>query len=123
MTPTAVKRTKMLPTKTSKARVFFVGRSDRFQTNAAEEFGERTFLRITTNPLETADFMREVVAELERERFNPDEDFVAMTGPALDLALFVGTIFGLWGDMNLKILVFEARRDRYRLHEITAEAL
>ncbi len=104
-------------------RVFFVVESLRFDTSSAEKlgekvfiFGERTNMDIFTDPNR---FLKVAMVSLHRENYDPKKDYIALTGPAMLLALFLGQI--LFQYRTIKVLLFDARTGTYIPHMLSGQ--
>ena len=106
-------------------RVFLPYRSSRFNITDAERFGEIIFL---TKPREFSPFNTTLTVEalhaaLEEAEFNPDEDFVCLTGEVLITAIFLAVASERYG--RVKLLMFDAKVGRYaeRMIDVTQEGV
>jgi len=96
-------------------RVFFLVDETRFDTTPAREFGEEHFIYPTTRDVPWSDtdiLARQVLAALMEARYDPSSDFIAATGPAAPLAVYVATTLAAYGE--IKLLMFNASVRRYR---------
>lgn len=105
------------------SRVFFLLKSDRFQTEEAEKFGERVFLfqNSLRSPLNPNDLILDCMDLLEENNFKLDEDYIAITGPVIQLSMFFAACLSKYG--IVQALIFDARTERYHERTINAEAL
>lgn len=96
------------------SRVFFLQQSRRFDTEAAAEFGSPIYLfdeNSLRTPLNPSGLIEDIETVLDKLAFDCDSDYVALTGPAAQLALFVGAVMSRYPAVRL--LVFDARHDCY----------
>jgi hypothetical protein len=105
---------------TSMPRVFLVSRSERFNTQAAERFGMRTFLDVSSSVFAVDKFIDEIYDKMVHERYQPGVDYIALTGPNLEVALLCATVFGAWPDREQKLLLFDARSGYYTERRVSA---
>ena len=86
----------------TEGRVFFIQEGTaRFNTEPAKRFGRRIFLKSTASPFNTDSFLEECIKNLELQKFNPDTDFIALTGPSLNIALFLGAVMTVYERLNV----------------------
>ncbi len=101
------------------SRVFFVQKSDRFDTGASKKFGEPVFvLGSDVSPFNPDMVMLTAASRMKELRFDPDEDFVAFTGQSILLALFFGLVLTGWP--RVSVLLFDARVNEYRPRVVTS---
>lgn len=96
-----------------KPRVFFLLNSDRFMTEPAEDFGIRSFLfeRSLRSPLSPDELIEDCLALLEERNYDPTIDYIALTGPVIQLCMFFAAVFAHYGEV--KSLIFDARSEKY----------
>lgn len=96
------------------SNVFFLQDSSRFDTEAARSYGQRIFLfgANLRTPLNPSGLVEDYIQSLREHDFNPDEDYVALTGPVVQLAIFVGVLLRIY-DTPIRFLIFDARRGQY----------
>lgn len=97
-------------------RVFFLQGSDRFNTEPANRYGERVFLFTSDlpSPLNPSGVATHGLQRMEELRFNPEEDYVALTGPVVPLVVFISALVATYGDHALRFLIFDARHGTYQ---------
>jgi hypothetical protein len=94
------------------SRVFFIS-SNRFDVSAAEKFGEITYLFDNPpSPFALDKLISELLFELQRCDFDPNVDFIAMTGPTIQLVSLFVAVVNRYG--RVRSLIFDARMDGYR---------
>ncbi len=82
------------------SRVFASVRSHH-DWKAAEPFGELVFCLPAGIGIENFEGLKSALrASLERERFNPDHDLVAITGPLVIVTLFFGLLLIKYGRLR-----------------------
>jgi hypothetical protein len=81
----------------------------------ASVYGEIVYLMSSeteVNPFKTDEFMKMVSDRLESHNYDPAVDKIAVTGPALHVALLIGVVMGLWEDPV--VILYEAASSQYR---------
>ena len=105
-------------------RVFFVTHSQRFNTRSADRFGKAVFVMDddTVSPFQTDRILRSIESRLQDEKFDPDNDFVALTGAHVFVALFLAHAVARYS--SVKALLFDAKSSRYqeRIIQVTPGA-
>lgn len=95
-------------------RVFFLARTPH-DTSAATKFGKRVYL-FDREPWPTeennGEFSKRIEEALDRNGFDPDLDFVALTGGPAALALLTFVLARGWNGY-IRFLLFDARGDGY----------
>lgn len=95
------------------SRVVFVQESPRFDVTAAGSHGTPFFLLEfrEVSPL-NIDRARDLILErLESIKFDPERDWIALTGPAILVATLAALAAARWEPMRL--LLWDARNERY----------
>lgn len=102
-------------------RVFFPIQSGQYNTQRATEYGERVFLIKTDDmsPFNTEVYGKIYRKELAQQQFNPDEDFIVLTGPLNFVALLFGIALARY--RTVKTLMFDARTSAYIERIVRAE--
>lgn len=94
------------------ARVFIPVANNRFDIEQAKVFGDIVYLsKVHIPPFlieRTSDAM---LAGIKREKFDPDNDFLALTGNSITLALCLATFAVQFP--KIKILLFDATTSMY----------
>jgi len=103
------------------AQVLFIADSTRFDITSARKFGVPVYLMASSasSPFNPEGFFEELDAEITRIGFDPEGDFIAMTGPAVHMALFVAFMVRRYDALNL--LIFDARSSKYRKRRLSME--
>lgn len=102
------------------SRVLIVqDQSDRFDISGAHRFGEVEFLLDPDiSPFNTDRVAMQIAKRLRELDYDPDRDFIALTGPALMLALFMGIVMSAYTEP--RILLFDAKARKYELRTLTS---
>ena len=96
------------------SRVFFVASSERFDTSTADQFGDKIDLLVSEreiSPFATEKLLGTLSDRLEEQSFDPAVDYVAVTGPAALVALFLAVI--AWKYPKARTLMFNAKEQKY----------
>lgn len=95
-------------------RVFLIlDPTNKFSIDSVLRYGEPVFVLMDyTNPLNPSLFFREVEMNLRSLRYDPDIDWVAMTGPILPVALFTAKLTAMYPN-GFKSLLFNANEGQY----------
>ena len=98
----------------SKPRVFVIERYMPYDIRSVAEYGEPTYLTDGgLSPFAPSDVAKQVIASLEKQAFNPDRDFICMTGPSNIVAFMFAAVACEWESFN--VLVFNARGHKYQV--------
>lgn len=96
-----------------RSRVILVEPNPRYDLTAAEEFGDIVYLSKTImTPFNTADLIRTVKERLVAMDYDPETDYVCMTGYSLTVAMFLAVAVRMFGEV--KIVMFDARNSTYK---------
>lgn len=101
-----------------KPKVFILQKQTRYDTSAVKSFSSYPVYIINQehiSPFDNAGFMDLVKHRLIMEKFDPDTDFICLTGSSVLLALFLAAVVQGNAYRNLKLLMFDARNHKYRL--------
>lgn len=81
---------------------------------SAKDFGEIVFVSELSrfNLFNIDDIIEQTKDRLELIKYNPDEDFICLTGNAQKVAIFVAVISGMYSEFSL--LLFDAREAKYK---------
>lgn len=102
---------------TTTPRVFFVQRTGRFDTTPADRFGEKKFVVSAHASVFNPDSLfEEFTQSLDESKFNPDTDFVALTGQAIAVSMLTAYVLARWGRM--RALLFDARTGEYEERKV-----
>lgn len=98
----------------SHSKVFFITDSPRFDLTSAEEFGHPVFLLRDReiSPFNVDALMERIDDRLIEEEFEIDNDYIAITGPAAIVALFLGFLGSI--RRPVKLLMFNASQGKYQ---------
>jgi hypothetical protein len=95
-----------------RSRVFIICRTQKFDTQSLEDYGERVFLlRVPVNTTNTAPLVRVLYDSLKDFQFDPMMDYVAVAGPHVHSMLLSALVAKVWGRMRL--LVFSPHEGNY----------
>lgn len=97
----------------------------KFNLSAAESFGTLTYLSSkatgkSINPFKTGAAIEEICERLAQLEYDPDRDFVAMTGGTLLVTLLVLAVVARHG--RVKVLFFDAVNNTYVVRELASAA-
>jgi hypothetical protein len=92
-------------------RVFFPEPVMQFDLTAARERGEIVNLAQRANPLSTEETVRMFCDALEEHKFDPDTDWICLSGKAATLCLLCAAVSALYD--KLPLLIFDARNSTY----------
>lgn len=93
-------------------RVFLVEPNNRYDLRAAESFGRLVYVVDKLNPYNTTDSAQQLLDGLKANNFNPQEDFLCLTGHTLPVAFLLSMASELYG--SVRLLMFESRTSTYR---------
>jgi hypothetical protein len=98
----------------ARPRVFFPCRSRRFNIKSADKFGTAEFIfnEGEISAFNTDRYLTELGEALEKFKFEPTRDFIAVTGPVVQVALTVGYIMSHFE--QVWVLIYDAKVNRYR---------
>lgn len=100
------------------SRVFFAAYSDRFDVSDVRRYGEPVYLLERQRPhaTEVQSIVEILHDRLSEENFDPDVDYVAVTGPTVYVALLVADVLATCE--GARLLVFDAPKDRYEAADL-----
>jgi len=99
------------------SKVFFPYRSTKFDLSPAEEYGQiRFFLPFPINPFDTDLVVAKLSDAILAEGFDPEQDYIGMTGQTLIISLMTGIVFSMCNKVSL--LFFDANVSKYRVRVI-----
>jgi len=93
-------------------KVFLPQPNERFDVSGAKKFGEVVHLLDFANPFNTTSVAEKLVESLEENNFNPEKDYLCMTGSPLVLAILLAVAFEKYG--TIRMLMFDAKESNYR---------
>lgn len=104
---------------TERERVFIVVRNSRFDVTPAEEFGrvEYVFDDDSVSPFSQS-VTDDIARRLRDANFDPERDYIALTGPTIMVSLLVGVAMSSWP--SIRTLLFDARKEGYRERSFAA---
>jgi len=95
------------------AKVFLAEPNDRYSLDAAALFGTVQYVVAEgLRPFKTPQAMRSLITGLERAGYDPEEDFLCMTGHALAVTLLVAAATQRFP--KVKLLLFDAASSEYK---------
>lgn len=100
------------------SRVFVLQKQGRYDISAVKYYSKNIIYIVNDehiNPFDTSGFVELVKHRLIMEDFNPDFDFICLTGSSILLSLFLAVIVAHYNYTNIKILMFDAKLSRYKL--------
>jgi hypothetical protein len=98
-------------------RVIVLQKDHKLDSQAAEEYGKRTFiLESFVDPFDTEKIIKMFLRKLKQIRFNPQEDLVCLTGPSILLQLFLAVLGRRF--YKIKVLMFYAPDSKYKLRTL-----
>lgn len=99
-------------------RAFAIQFNSRFNLKPAEKFGEVTYLYTDkVPPIVTPQVVvEEVIERLEHFSFDPDKDFVVLSGSTVNVVLFVAA--AILAYEKIKLLIYDPKRNVYYEREI-----
>lgn len=105
----------------AKARVFVLQNQNqkRYDISAVKYYSDEIVYVIGNiehiSPFDTPAFIDLVTHRLIMENFNPEIDFICLTGSSILLSLFAAILGSRYSYANLKVLMFDARNNNYKL--------
>jgi len=107
------------PKSKPKPRVFVLQKQQRYDISAVKYYSKEIIYIIKDehiNPFDTGGFTELVRHRLIMEDFNPDLDFVCLTGSSILLSLFLAVLVKQRNfDDQFKVLMFDAKKSQYKL--------
>lgn len=98
----------------------FILENGKLSTEAVEKHAERVFLfdRLPS-PLFPRDVLETIREKLAGEDYNPDDDFIVLTGSPVQLSMLVLAAWDLSICESFQVLVFDSRSDSYVAKEVS----
>lgn len=94
-------------------RVILVERNERYDVSSATTFGEILYLcDRPVNPFNTVGAVELFQERLVQMEYDPEVDYLCMTGQSLTVAMLLGVAVKLYG--RVRLLMFHAREREYR---------
>lgn len=95
-------------------RVVLAEPNERYDLSEAKQFGSIEYISPTPmDPFKFPETIAECWKSLAAMKFNPNEDFICMTGNAITVTCLVCAAREMFS--NFKLLTFDARSSSYRL--------
>jgi hypothetical protein len=93
-----------------------------FDVSPASEYGELVciFNRVQHNAKMGDDFHRELITKLERADFDPDKDYLVVTGRTNVIAIAVAAMVLRWGRVSM--LLYDPRTKSYQVKDMGDDA-
>lgn len=105
----------------TRPRTFIFANNDRFNTDNVVGFGDRKYIfRDRRSPFNVDDIIIDVWAKLIEEKFDPENDFIVLTGPMISVAVLLIAISSRYP--RFKLLMFDAAQSKYRERIIDTQA-
>lgn len=93
-------------------RAFLIADSTTYDTRKAEKYGKRVFIfDREPHPLNVDVLRSGIIASLEREQFDADNDYVVLTGNNVSVAILCATVAATYGYFN--VLAYDAKSGYY----------
>jgi len=106
-----------------KPRVFILQNQSRYDISAAKYYSNKFVFIINKehiNPFDTYEFTELVRHKLIMESFNPERDFICLTGSSILLSLFLATLIRHYSYISqFKVLIFDAKTNKYKLRMLS----
>jgi len=95
------------------SKVFIAEPNKRFSFDDAAKFGTITYISdIALNPFQPELVLFQMHSGLNSNKYNPEQDFICMTGNSLILSFMLVTVAQITDSM--KLLMFDSRSSSYR---------
>ena len=106
-------------TKEKEKRVFVLQKQSRYDVSAVKFYSSHILYiadQENLNPFDTTPFAELVEHKLKMNQFDPDNDFICLTGSSVLLSIFLAILVRQYSYCGqFKILVYDARRSKYQL--------
>ena len=103
----------------SKPRVFALQKQQRYDISAVKYYSKEIIYIIDDehiNPFDTHGFIELIRHKLIMNNFDPDIDFICLTGSSILLSFFLATLVRYHRCTDqFKVLIFDATRSQYKL--------
>lgn len=105
------------------SRVFFIAESSRFDTSSCREHGDAIFLfrEGEVSPFNSDRLFAEIHSRLLENDYDQDRDYIAVTGPAALVALFLCYLGAACP--RFSALLFDARHQRYKPRTVALQGV
>lgn len=105
-----------------KSRVFQVEPTPRFDVTECREKGEIVYVgEMGFNPFD-GEIVSKVASRLTFLQFDPEKDYVCLTGSQLSVSLFLAVLTAMYPNQSLKLLMFHAKTSHYQERSFNPEA-
>lgn len=106
-------------TEKKEPRVFVLQKQTKYDVSAAKYY-TKSFVYIADNekisPFDTYALIELIEHKLKVADFDPDVDFICLTGASVLLSLFLATIVRKYSmSTTFKLLIYDARKSKYQL--------
>lgn len=101
-----------------KSRVFVLQRHSRYDISAVKSYSKEIVYVIDdekVSPFDTLGFTELVKHKIIMNDFDPQKDFICLTGPSILLALFLAACVHKFHYGGIKVLIFDSRQNKYKL--------
>lgn len=100
-------------------RVFVLQKQRRYDTTSVKLYSNKIFYIVRDehiNPFDTYSLIELIKHRLKEGYFDPEKDFICLTGSSVLLSLFLATLVRIYGVTDVfKMLIFDACRNKYQL--------
>lgn len=103
------------------SRVFVAEPNEQYDLSAASERGSLVYLARRVNPISTAETVRMFLDALEEHKFDPDVDWICLSGKTATLCLLIAAAASHYE--KLPLLIFDARNGTYAERSINWDTL
>jgi hypothetical protein len=101
------------------SRVFVLQKQNRYDISSVKDYSKNIIYLAEDeriNQFDTFGFIDLIVYKLRKFEFNPDIDFICLTGSSVLLSLFLATITRRYNmHDNFKLLMFNSKTNKYQL--------
>lgn len=103
----------------AKPRVFILQEQSRYDVSAVKYYSDK-FVYIVSreriDPFDIYEFTELVNHRLIMEEFNPEKDFICLTGSPILLSMFLAVLVRKYAYVDqFKVLIYDARNSKYKL--------
>jgi hypothetical protein len=101
------------------SRVFVLQEQKRYDISAVKYYSKEIVFVLQdehVSPFDTYSFIDLVRRRLKVKEFDPENDFICLTGSSILLSLFMATLMQVnWHSKQFKVLIFDAKTSKYKL--------
>ena len=104
-------------------KVFVVQSNTKFDSSKAEQFGDRVFLLgegTFVSPFNTDELVADLIAGLQSHDYNPQHDFIVLTGPSISMGLLLAICAAR--HPVIQTLMFDAKTASYKARLVAIPA-